>query len=474
MFPALSEMLPGSSVELPGFGRETEGVRDMLSLVSDPAGVAAVAARLAGSGSPGHLKSYRRLACWLAESGFREATGFIRRATRPNAEPPLVPGAAAKLFGSELDMSVSRLESFSACPFQHFARYGLGLRERRSPGLDPSIAGLFMHHVLMRFIKRSISQGLDISLAVEAEVKDAITDAATEALHEFELSGLRLDRSSQAEMDALTQSLKAAALVLVEHARRGRFRPVAAEVSFGTVGDLALPVIRTRSGIRANLVGRIDYVDAATDQGETYFRVIDFKSTKSHLDIEDVEDGLDLQLAGYTYALLERGAVLLGRAPTPAAMLYFGLRESFARVATPPGDPREAEAQRLRGRRMSGLVTSDPAPVRLMDRFDAPRSDLVPVALGKDGRPARTSSVVPPEELCRLARRFYEIACSNAERIAAGDVSIAPYRRRAAIACLTCGFGVVCQFDSSRPENRYRSPRSLPSGAPRGSREAAP
>src|SRR5205085_5940758 len=37
---------------------------------------------------------------------------------------------ASKLFASPLHASVTRIESFAACPFKHFARFGLALRER--------------------------------------------------------------------------------------------------------------------------------------------------------------------------------------------------------------------------------------------------------------------------------------------------------------------------------------------------------
>ena len=48
------------------------------------------------------------------------------------APPPrLSREVARKLYGDNLEGSVSRLETFALCPFRQYAVYGLGLQERR-------------------------------------------------------------------------------------------------------------------------------------------------------------------------------------------------------------------------------------------------------------------------------------------------------------------------------------------------------
>ena len=49
---------------------------------------------------------------------------------------------------------MTRLERFAACPFQHFAYYGLNLRAREVFGVDLPSLGLFTHAILSRVTRR--------------------------------------------------------------------------------------------------------------------------------------------------------------------------------------------------------------------------------------------------------------------------------------------------------------------------------
>src|SRR5438876_10236520 len=50
-------------------------------------------------------------------------------------EATLSPETAARLFPPPLRASAAQLETFAACPFRHFLRYGLGLSERQAQGV---------------------------------------------------------------------------------------------------------------------------------------------------------------------------------------------------------------------------------------------------------------------------------------------------------------------------------------------------
>jgi len=87
---------------------------------------------------------------------------------------------------------------------------------------------------------------------------------------------------STARRRYLTGRLKAvvrrAALVLAEHSRRGRFRPVGLELAFGPGGDIPAVVFTLSDGSEMVLTGRIDRIDAAQGEDGVYLRVIDYKS----------------------------------------------------------------------------------------------------------------------------------------------------------------------------------------------------
>ena len=55
------------------------------------------------------------------------------------------------LYGESFVSSVSRIESYYSCPFQHYASFGLGLRERTEFTLEaPAIGDLF--HAALKWV----------------------------------------------------------------------------------------------------------------------------------------------------------------------------------------------------------------------------------------------------------------------------------------------------------------------------------
>ncbi len=390
------------------------------------------------------------------EAGEIEAqTEFLTAAQRPNSEKPLAGVRAQQLYGPCISMSVSRLEAFRSCAFKHFARYGLRLKTRPLGQLDAPAAGVFMHAALRYFLNYIMNLEQDIAEISDEEVRGIVAYAAERA--EADVSEqIALTPGVLAELELLKRSLEQAGTTLVLHAKRGKYRPVRAELAFGPGTSLNSPEHTTSSGMRAQLVGRIDLVDAALLPDGAYFRVIDFKSRPKKLNIEDIADGLDLQLAGYLCVVMQNSLALFGREAFPSAMLYYPLRDSWNRQKLPPSDEDRALLRTDR-RRMSGIVSRDTRGLRLMDEAAAGKSLLVPVSFTSTGEPRKSASVVEPEEMFALRDTFLQVMCESAEQIANGAVEIAPYRKGADTACDMCDFGAVCQFDIARTENRYRS-----------------
>jgi len=82
--------------------------------------------------------AWRALYQWLAEhEPCGDRLDLMRhrawKALAQDNEPHLEPDRGSALFASPLHAALSQLESFRACPYQHFARYGLGLAPRQPP-----------------------------------------------------------------------------------------------------------------------------------------------------------------------------------------------------------------------------------------------------------------------------------------------------------------------------------------------------
>ncbi|WP_264844519.1 helicase-exonuclease AddAB subunit AddB [Caldinitratiruptor microaerophilus] len=373
-----------------------------------------------------------------------------------NDPPPVDPEVAGRLYGGPvIRTSVTRLESLAACPFQHFAAHGLGLRERAVFQVGPPQLGFVQHAALQRLahdLERDPAgwEGLD---AAEAERRiGALLDDLAPRLRGEGLVPTGLERYL---MRQVRRSLAGAVLVLAEHARRGRFRPVAVELPFGEADGLPGLAVAGPGGRQVVLRGRIDRVDAAEGPGgRLYLRVVDYKSTARALRAAELYHGLSLQLAVYLLVALAGADRLVGAPAEPAGLLYFPLAAAPL-SGSGPVSPEEALAAWRRALRMRGVVLADPAVVRLMEAEGA--GELVPARIKKDGQVDSRSGALPPARLRRLLRHVRGRLAGLVGQMLAGDVRIAPYRLGDATPCATCAYRAVCRLDPRTERDRFRT-----------------
>jgi ATP-dependent helicase/nuclease subunit B len=342
-----------------------------------------------------------------------------------NEAAALPPHLAAALFPRPVRLTATRLAAFSACPFQHFATYGLRLRQLLEPRLDAPGLGALLHDALAEVVRGLL--GEDFATADDLEERCAAAVAAERPL--LEAAGLdpaRVRRAEDRLLRAVTATLRAAR----DEAAAGWFRPVAVELEFREV----------LSG-EAELVGKIDRVDVAPlPDGGRAVRVIDYKSRPRPFRADDVALGLEWQLPLYlgSASRLEEG--------DPAAMLYQPAQEPV--VASDGPLPADEAARRARAAiRASGLLSSAALDASGLD------AGLLPVRLKQDGQPTADSSVAGPDTVAALLEATREAAMEAATHVAAGEIAIRPFRRGRDTACQRCLYAALCRFE---PREGYR------------------
>ena len=302
---------------------------------------------------------------WFARGGRREqCTRVLSALFHSNREGRLPAGLSRALYGRTLKTSVSGIEKFRACPFAHFLSRGLRLQERAVFKLSAPDLGQFFHAALKLFGERVQADGQDWG-SMDRNHIGKMTGEVVDLLAPRLQSEILL---STARRRYLTGRLKAvvrrAALVLAEHSRRGRFRPVGLELAFGPGGDIPAVVFTLSDGSEMVLTGRIDRIDAAQGEDGVYLRVIDYKSGRLTINLSDIYHGLKLQLLAYLDVALQYAGRLLGKQelqgagagsdqdlrygqiPTgdtglPGAVLYFRIDDPLVR--TEGGIPDEEE-----------------------------------------------------------------------------------------------------------------------------------
>ena len=392
-----------------------------------------------------------------------------------------------KLYGRPLVTSVSRLERFQQCPFRHFARDGLGLREREVFELDPLKAGSFFHEAMREFILKVSASGQQVEHMKHQDVIEIMDEVVQHLVpriqNELLLSTFRYKHVSQ----SLGSVLRRSAMLFLEHMQRSKFRPLAVEVPFGLPGGTTPYSVSVPGHGEILIRGRIDRVDVAELESNLYVRIIDYKSSPSDLDLLEVYYGLSLQLLVYLCVVLSKwdeiakGPCMLpgivgpgqeeaqtaGRAhelmkvldtlvPLPAGAVYMAIDDPFIKEDGPI-DPDSAWAELKKKLKMSGALVDDIEVLRLMDETSLGSSDILPVYFTKAGKIGSSSKTVAGDDLNALLTYVTGKVSQISAEIISGKIDIEPFRRNQQRACTYCVFGPLCTFDVLVEGNRYNT-----------------
>ncbi|MCG3181362.1 MAG: ATP-dependent helicase/deoxyribonuclease subunit B [Phycisphaerae bacterium] len=374
-------------------------------------------------------------------------------------EPGLSAEVAAGLFVSgrsrRLAGSVTRLESFAACPFQHLAGHGLRLQPRERIEMDALQLGRFYHEILRQLFDRLAEGGrLRWSDHAPADLRAAVRELVDKARDELDLPRLEggavgwLLQQAEEALGDLAEAMAAASSAAPTLAQ------AAAELTFGTSERGALPALTVAlgGGVSLALRGKIDRLDLA-DSGEAF--VVDYKTGQRAVDWTGIAHGLSLQLTAYLLAIDQHGGKLAAGAK-PAGAFYQRIT-----VSPPTGDApaRDEEKSAVRDYRRRGLFLADAADLLDASVAGGGSSPFVAYLRNKDGSlSARGNDAVSAGQLAGLMRLARMHMRKWGREILAGRSAVEPYRIRHAGPCSLCDFRSVCRLDFEYNRLRYLQP----------------
>ncbi|MCT4796133.1 helicase-exonuclease AddAB subunit AddB [Exiguobacterium alkaliphilum] len=367
-----------------------------------------------------------------------------------NVPEPLSKDVAKSLYTNSIRASVSRLETFQACPFRHFASYGLRLRERRLYRLEaPDIGNLYHRTIehMSQTVKMDGKEWRDVDQAECVTLAESAVELVTpEIQHAILMSSNRYGYLKKKLTDVVTKTAE----VLIEQSKRDGFDPVAFELAFGS-GNFPPVSFTLSNGATCELVGRIDRVDTAQVHDQLYVRIVDYKSSKRDIDFAEIYYGLAMQMLIYLKVLIEQADAWTKENVAPAAALYFHVHRP---LVTPGGTEADTARKVLESYQMQGLLVDDPEVLDMMDRTakaEAKKSIVIPVKYKKDGTiDANTvKKVVTPPQLEQLMDHAIDIAEASAEAMYDGTIGVEPYEYKERRPCQTCPYQSVCHFDEA-------------------------
>lgn len=332
-----------------------------------------------------------------------------------------------KLYGETLNTSISKLETYSRCPYSFLLKYGLNLKEKEEYKIRTIDTGSFMHDVVDTFFKKvnnvSSIEYTDISKIVEEIIEEK----------------LNLKRNymftSSKKFIVITNRLKKLISKSIEYIvyqiKNSNFEILSNELEF------------TKKIDNVEIKGKIDRVDISKN-GE-YLRIIDYKSSTKNINLNDVFAGVQLQLLTYMDVISEK------QQKEPAGVLYFNLIEPI--INTSKNLSKEEIEEKIRKEfRMKGLIVADIKVVQMMDKtLEKGQSDIIPAYIDKDGNLSDArSNAISKEDFSKLRLKIRKIIKDISKEILCGNIDIKPIydKKTKTDACKYCEFKSICGFNT--------------------------
>lgn len=322
---------------------------------------------------------------------------------------------ALRLYGTDINMSASRLDTFYRCRFRHFCRYGLKISTPQPAEINAGQRGLMVHYVLQHLVENH-GKGL-------SELSDEQICSEADGLIEAYLSSIPGYRSAQTPYlkflsENVARSTKEVALHLKKEFAQSSFEPVACEFKFGDTGENAAVI--PFNGGRLHLNGMIDRVDAYSG----YLRIVDYKTGSRSFRLSDIIVGQNMQMLMYLYSVLKDEKY---SGFSPAGILYM------------PAKREKGDSTKLR---MNGLLAADETLVYAMEENNA--GEFIPRF-----KQSADSTFIPPEGFGDIFRYLEDEIKTAGEDILNGDISVDPVNGAGSggDACAYCDFSAVCRIE---------------------------
>ena len=356
-----------------------------------------------------------------------------------------------KLYGNNLNTSISKLEKYMSCPFSYFLQYILKLKEKEELRVQSFDTGSFMHEVINSFFEKINNLGSNLKDITEEEIEEIVSKIINEKLlqdnnyiftatEKYKLLVQRLKR-------IITKSLK----YIIQSIVQSEFKLEGTEVEIGEKGKYKPIILDLENGKKVEITGKIDRIDIAKDEKNTFVRIIDYKSSVKNLDCGHVYAGLQLQLITYLDAVCKLEDFV------PAGILYFNLLEQL--ISSNKKLSAEEIEQKIKNNfKMKGLILADVKVAKMQDKnLESGGSEIIPAYIDKTGTLSpKKSSIATQEEFSKLQNYINKTIKEIANEIFNGNMELKPFYKNKKTPCEYCSYKSMCGFNSGACKRNYR------------------
>ncbi len=383
-------------------------------------------------GEEAALKQYFSL-----QPAYREKVAAIKRATAKTAFHFEDPAKAKALFGRQIRLSATQLETFALCPFRYFCRYGVKAKPRQIAKLDPASSGTIVHYVLEKLLKNH--SGSAFASLDKAAARQEISQILQTYMETYMGGAAQKSKRFLYLYARLEKTLCAIVERLLEEFKNSEFAPWGFEIRIDRGGEIEPYTVPLADGL-VELHGVVDRIDKMDKDGKRYIRVVDYKTGTKSFSLSDVLGGLGMQMLLYLVGIW-RSDNEKYRDVIPAGVLYLPARlEPFA--ASRGDDETAITQKKLAGGKMDGMLLDDGTALKGMDASLA--GTFLPVSVSKSG--AIKGNFISLEQLGKLAKRMDSIMAQMGAHLHGGKIEARPVVGTGhGDTCEWCDFASVCR-----------------------------
>lgn len=361
-----------------------------------------------------------------------------------------------QLENKKLVFNISRIEKYAQCPFSYYVQYGLKAKDRKVYEFSAPDLGSFMHNILDDFTNTIRNEKIAWSDLNKEKCTAIVNELVDKKLENDVNSILNSTKKYKYFADRFKRTITKSVMVISEQMRKGRFEVFRNEFEFGGFKDGEPIKIDLPSKETVYLVGRVDRIDTLDLDGNTYIKIVDYKSGNKKFNLTEVYYGLQIQLLVYLDALIKNSKYILEKQAMPGAILYFRIDDPIIKSKKQLTED-EIKENILKELKMSGLLLKDINVVKAMDSdIESAYSLIIPAAVKKDGNFTATSSVVTEEQFDILRKYVNDKMAELCEEMLSGEIKIVPCKNNNTPYCDYCDYSSICQFDTSIENNKYK------------------
>ena len=354
-----------------------------------------------------------------------------------------------RLYGNTLTTSVSKLEKYRSCPFSYYLQYGLNLKEKDQLKVQSLNTGTFMHETIDQFFRKIQQENLSLEKIGEEQIKELVDEIINENLSlnknyiftssaKYKLLVSRLKR-------IVTKSLK----YIIETLIQSQFNILGTEIEFNKKGKYKPIVIDLENNKKVEIIGKIDRIDIGKNEDGKYLRIIDYKSSIKNIDLNEVYEGIQIQLLTYLDAACKEEEAMA------AGVLYFSLIDQMIK-SDRQISKEEIEEKIKANYRMKGLILADIKVVKMHDKtLSNGASKLVPAYVDKSGNLSKKTNGITKEQFEDLQKYINKTIKEISKEILKGKIELKPYYKKGTTPCKYCSYKAICGFNVGFCKNEY-------------------